>query len=227
MNREARTRMWVICVVAWLASACPSVSVMTSARVLPVGKTRIVPAITVVGVETDQKTELDTIQPQLEVSVASGVLEDLEIGGRVWTLPSNQLYTVGVQFNAKVQLHRPPNPRNGVHVAIAPRASYHHMGASDNAVDVLSFDIPLLVGFTFGSRHELVVGPQVGARVTWMQQTTELFSVNAGASIGGILWVSDCFAFVPEVSAHYTTLQTEGDNEVWFWNAGLGVMFDI
>jgi len=223
----ARSALALTASSLFMTSGCPSYSTMGSARVLDPGRVRLSPALSIGGAETDQKADVETLQPQLELGVSAGVIEDLEIGARVWSLPSTQLFTIGGQVNAKVQLYRPDNPRRGVHVALAPRLGFHHVGGPDIGANIMSVGLPLLIGITFGDQNELVFGPQVNGQVSWMEGASDIFSLSAGASVGGIFWVSDCFAIVPEASVQYSTLRAEGDDMVWLWQVGLGVLFDL
>lgn len=213
--------------LAATTSACASFSTMGSARVLDPGKMRVAPSITVGGAETDQKADIETVQPQLELGASIGVIEDFELGLRIWTLPSKEFYTVGGQLSAKLQLYRPIDPTSGVHISIAPRLSYHRVGTPDAGVNAVAIGVPLLIGITFGDMNELVLGPQIGGQLLSMDGGSDIYAVTVGSSVGAVLWVSECFALVPEVSVHWSSLTAENDDQIWFWQAGIGVLFDI
>jgi hypothetical protein len=214
----------------WLAAfagGCPSFSTLGSARVLDPGQVRLSPGVIVGGAETDQKSEVETVHPQLELGAAVGVVDDFELGARVWTLPARERFTVGARLEAKIQLLRPADRTRVVHLALAPRVGYNHAGGTDAAADTVALALPLLVGITFGDMNELVFGPQLGGHVVWAEGASDVFALTVGSSVGAVFWVSECFALVPEVSVHWSTLTAEGGDEIWFWQVAVGVLFEL
>lgn len=208
------------------AQGCASWSNMGTARTLAPGHTRWSPAVTLSGAATDQQARVETLGPQMELGGDVGVTEGLELGARVWGLPSRSLWTWGARAEAKIQLYRPPNPNRGVAVALAPRAGWHQVGSGGAQGGAVILGVPLLVGVNIGGGSQVVLGPEVGGQVWLGADTRPIPAWTLGGSLGLVWFVGDCFALAPEVAVHASSLDLAGDDRVWFFQFGLGVLLD-
>jgi hypothetical protein len=209
-----------------LAGGCASWSSFSTARTVAPGTVRWSPAVTVSGAAHDQPHALSPVQPQLELGVHVGVSEGFELGVRAWTLPSKRLWTIGGRLDTKIALLRSPDPNGGLDLALAPRLAYQRVGTGGAVAEAGALSLPLLIGINTGERTQIVFGPQVGGQVWLSDGADDVWLLTLGGSLGVAFWISDCFALFPEASIHWSTVDAAGDDRLWFFHFGLGVLFD-
>ena len=196
-NQGATLRLacWAIGVL--LATPLPGCSMATlgSARPVDVGETQLVvaPAIMRVARPGSPRTA-----PQFEIGGRYGLTKNVDVGARLW------LPLPGYSLDSKVAIQRSASPDRGLDIAIQPGFAYIYAPGgetNDSPLHFVTTQLPLLFGWHFPHGRELIITPKI-IDILSMDFSTYgkmLNLVVVGASVGGILPITNTFALAPEI----------------------------
>jgi hypothetical protein len=186
--------------VAFTSAGCISVGTMQRAETLGAGRTQfgLEPALWGVASSAGH-----IVLPTIGGAIRYGVLDNLDIGGRV--------SLAGVEADAKVLL----TPRGSVMVSLAPSIGGLAIGGAasgttgSTTVGYINAQLPVLVGIPLGG-HELILGPKLvdytlfgGASVKGGSGSAAINILSAGASIGFAARINPSFQLLPEIAFAY------------------------
>lgn len=200
MNRLAL----LAALAALLSTGCATFTSLGSARTIDEGTSQLFVAPEMGRVKRNGKP---LWSPQLELGARYGFSESVELGLRLW-LPNASL-------DAKVQLVRAESEHEGFDLAIDPSVGYlgGFSGTATGEGDtlhVLTFGLPLLVGWNVGGGHQ-VVGSVKAIDQIWTGTGDATMTANllfVGGSLGFLWRVTDGFRLMPEVGAGFPIAQT-------------------
>jgi len=135
-----------------LASGCPSISTMGTARTVPEGTTQFYTAASYGSMKDTGVSDTGTPQtlavPGVELGARHGVNDWMEVGAKV--------FPVGAEVNAKFQIHRSATTDHGFDLAVSPALSVYPYSGGVFGWGQLS----LPVGFNVGGGNQLVLSPR-------------------------------------------------------------------
>ncbi len=212
LSRASGTRLLLASALAGLVSAASgcSFSTLTTASNMTEGESQFIVAP---GVTRYQRSGGEPLWvPQVELGGRYALSDQVEVGGKVW-LP-------GVQLDCKVGLVGVDDAQQGsssrFHVALDPTVGYlgGFSGTPDggNVLHILTFGLPVLLGWEFGP-HELVVAPRIVDEI-WTGSGADDMTANIvslGTSVGFSWQPLPGFRVIPEVSLGVIVLQTLSD----------------
>ncbi len=140
-----------------------------------------------------------------------GIAPGIEIGGRGWLfgLPS-WFTTFGAAFDSKFLLH---GSKEGYdpHLSLAPSVLYHRPALGGAPWQVLSLQLPLLIGWDLGP-SQLVFSPRMAGWYATSYGQTPIWTASAGLGIGLHIPVRKV-ELRPEISWSWAPLGFSGVND--------------
>jgi len=195
MSRLARL---LFSLLTLLSGGC-TMSTLGLARSIDPGTTQ---AYLAPGVLRVQRSGAPLWTPQVELGGRYGLNERVELGARLW------LPMPGYELAAKVSLLRSPDSNRGFDLAVAPGAGYLYAPGGSGEIDgsalhVVSFYLPLLVGWNTGGGNQLVIAPKLVDVLTFAGSEDAMTAnlVMIGASVGYVWRVTEGLSIVPELGA--------------------------
>ena len=175
-------------VAALCASGCASMATMQTANTLGEEKMQV-------GLETTYQRFGDSnngfAYPHLNVAVRYGVTDSIDVGGRIGQS--------GTEFMAKFQL---TDKASSTVLSLAPSVGGFALGADDETLTSLYYQVPLLVGFSTTGGSQLVLGPKIQHWLL-MGGGGTVGLLNVGATVGYAAKIGNSFWLMPEVGAFY------------------------
>ncbi|MBM7113052.1 hypothetical protein [Archangium primigenium] len=217
-----------------LGSGCVSFSQVQTADTLGAGRFQLGLEPGAQPVE-ETETESDgtrTVKrgyaPLVDLSLRYGVTERLDLGARIGSS--------SLELQSKILLTSPEN--ESLAISLAPSASGIFAAFGPLEAGYLRVSLPLLIGIKTRGGSELVFGPRLDGRRFLAgagEDTLGVNILNAGASVGYALRVSEGFRLLPEVAysrtiagsaeANGATVDRGVVNAPGIWQFRLGFLF--
>ncbi len=199
---------------------CPSASSLTSARTLDEGQLQFViaPNLMGLGVSSEEGTAVPFI-PMVEGQFRYGISDHVELGGKLWF--------GGFAGHMKFGLVRPESADTGFNLSLDPGLSYTGVSVNDAVVGAVYVYLPVVMGFRFGSGHELTIGPRlvpVFGGVSTSDGGSAGNALLAGSSLGGSFKLGS-LRLMPEFSLLADTRPEPGAQRAVFSQFSLGFAF--
>lgn len=210
------------CALALASTAClPSFTTMQRPSTLPRGEIAVgvaVGGLVTAAPEDPAKPEKQTqaIAPHAEVAMRYGLLERVDVGGRLGLLG------LPLTFDAKLQVYR----GDTLQLAVAPgfgMSLLQLLDTDSKGGGVLHFYLPLIAGIRFGEHWLLLGAKYVGAylELTLSGKLSQAYVHLPGAMLGADIAIGASTHFLPELDAHCVVAQ----ERLCFVVGSLGVMF--
>ena len=204
---------------------CTSMSALGKARTLDAGTFQYGGEL-ITGAAVVEREDADTTALQMGASFAYGVTDHVEIGSRVWGIPTLTEWTWGGELQTKVQVVRPESASGAFQLSLAPRISFHQLGKAESTWEHLSGTLALMMGFSPNEEIQFIVTPQFGGDILMNAGSNDVVAFHAGGSFGVAWNVQACTTVLPNLTFMYTSTTLIDDEPIWLYQLSIAVLLD-
>lgn len=197
--------------IAALLSGCASAGGMTTARTLESG--------------ADQWMVAPELNPTPEVGVAyrRGVGADLEVGGKVSTLPAGEVLT---SFGAELSVKRGLWRSGRLELAAGLGAGYRLIHSSGATWEAGTLEVPLLAGINVRrGLDQIVLGPRVGYQRWYSSGSMPVDIPYLGLSAGYAWQATGKLTVFPELGVTKSSTRLQNQDRHTMLRFGIGFIW--